>query len=115
MLQYHGEQPLVQSIWRQMATQLSACTDCVQAHHSFQEQVADECLDASAAPLLATMHALDCSRVAAALAGTAAAAAGGEEGVGADGGDAQPQLPAEAVTCLFEALGYDTLLEGGCC
>jgi len=36
VLRYHAEQPLVQGIWRAMAAQLAACTDCVNAYHSAQ-------------------------------------------------------------------------------
>lgn len=36
MLRYHAEQPLVQGIWRAMAAQLAACTDCVNAYHAAQ-------------------------------------------------------------------------------
>lgn len=30
---YHDTQPLVQQIWREMAQQLSVCSDCVNVYH----------------------------------------------------------------------------------
>jgi hypothetical protein len=78
LLRYHEQQPLVQAIWGQLAAQLAACTDCANAHHAFQEALADQYAEETAAPLAVAMHELDCVRLAAALADTAAAAAADE-------------------------------------
>lgn len=39
VLRYHAKQPLVQGIWRAMAAQLGACTDCVNVYHAAQASV----------------------------------------------------------------------------
>jgi hypothetical protein len=36
VLRYHNEQPIVQSLWDQMAGQLSECPCCVEAYHEAQ-------------------------------------------------------------------------------
>lgn len=47
VLRYHAEQPLVQGIWRAMAAQLGACTDCVNAYHAAQARVQKRSLAAA--------------------------------------------------------------------
>lgn len=71
VLRYHEQQPLVRSIWRQLASQLAACADCVNMHHACQEAYGEQFSAGTAAPLLAALRSLDCARLAAALAAAA--------------------------------------------